>query len=283
MLSAVLGAGCCRRLIAMVVSAVALAIAGRGDPRRRPERSSSPTSSRRRRRDLVITRSGRGATASYVLGFRSAVSNVGDGPLIIEGHRPGREIGHDGRRPGHRARRRAAAEVIPDVGRAALRRLARPPPLAPARLRSLRAAPRRAARRGGPRPEDGLLPGRPLRRQWTRPRGGGADAASTRAAAASASRSCSASRRGSRSATATTTPPTSRASTCALTGLPAGRYVLVHRVNADRRLRELDYANNAASLLLELRWRRRPAAGPHPAAVPEHRPLRPPARRHRHA
>jgi hypothetical protein len=40
-----------------------------------------------------------------------------------------------------------------------------------------------------------------------------------------------------------------------LTGLPAGRYVLVHRVNADRRLRELDYTNNAASLLLRLRWR----------------------------
>jgi glucose/arabinose dehydrogenase len=41
-----------------------------------------------------------------------------------------------------------------------------------------------------------------------------------------------------------------------LTGLPAGRYTLVHRANADRRLRELDYTNNAASLLLELRWRR---------------------------
>ena len=41
-----------------------------------------------------------------------------------------------------------------------------------------------------------------------------------------------------------------------LTGLGAGRYVLVHRVNAGRRLRELDYRNNAASLLLELRWRR---------------------------
>src|SRR4029077_18634549 len=34
----------------------------------------------------------------------------------------------------------------------------------------------------------------------------------------------------------------------------AGRYVLVHQVNVDRRLRELDYGNDAASLLLELRW-----------------------------
>jgi hypothetical protein len=41
-----------------------------------------------------------------------------------------------------------------------------------------------------------------------------------------------------------------------LTGLRSGRYVLVHRVNADRRLRELRYGNNAASLLLELRWRK---------------------------
>ena len=40
-----------------------------------------------------------------------------------------------------------------------------------------------------------------------------------------------------------------------LTGLPDGRYVLVHRVNVDRGLRELSYANNASSVLLDLRWR----------------------------
>jgi hypothetical protein len=39
-----------------------------------------------------------------------------------------------------------------------------------------------------------------------------------------------------------------------LDGLPAGRYVLVHRVNADRSIREVSYANDAASILLELRW-----------------------------
>jgi hypothetical protein len=41
-----------------------------------------------------------------------------------------------------------------------------------------------------------------------------------------------------------------------LGGLPGGRYVLVHRVNADRRLEELSYANNAASVLLDLQWYR---------------------------
>jgi hypothetical protein len=38
--------------------------------------------------------------------------------------------------------------------------------------------------------------------------------------------------------------------------LPGGRYVLVHRVNVDRGLRELLHRNNAASVLLHLSWRR---------------------------
>jgi hypothetical protein len=36
--------------------------------------------------------------------------------------------------------------------------------------------------------------------------------------------------------------------------VPAGQYYLVHRVNADRKLAESDYTNNASSLLLELTW-----------------------------
>ena len=40
-----------------------------------------------------------------------------------------------------------------------------------------------------------------------------------------------------------------------VSGLDAGRYVLVHRVNAERLLRETNYGNNASSLLLGLRWR----------------------------
>jgi Lysyl oxidase len=37
-----------------------------------------------------------------------------------------------------------------------------------------------------------------------------------------------------------------------ITGLRPGRYVLVHRVNPDRHLREETYANNAASVLLAI-------------------------------
>lgn len=40
-----------------------------------------------------------------------------------------------------------------------------------------------------------------------------------------------------------------------LDGLPDGRYVLVNRVNTDHHLREHSYANNAASVLLDLHWR----------------------------
>ena len=39
-----------------------------------------------------------------------------------------------------------------------------------------------------------------------------------------------------------------------ITGLPAGRYVIVHRVNANRDLRESDYRDNASSLALDLSW-----------------------------
>jgi hypothetical protein len=47
-----------------------------------------------------------------------------------------------------------------------------------------------------------------------------------------------------------------------LTGLPAGRYVLVHRVNSPRVLQESSYANNASSALISLTWPRGHSAKP---------------------
>ena len=41
-----------------------------------------------------------------------------------------------------------------------------------------------------------------------------------------------------------------------ITRLRAGRYVLVHRANPGGRLLESDHANNAASVLVEVRWPR---------------------------
>jgi lysyl oxidase len=39
-----------------------------------------------------------------------------------------------------------------------------------------------------------------------------------------------------------------------VTGIPAGEYYLVHRVNADRKLAERDYGNDAASLRIAASW-----------------------------
>jgi hypothetical protein len=50
-----------------------------------------------------------------------------------------------------------------------------------------------------------------------------------------------------------------------LDGLPAGRYRLWHRVNPDRALRESDYSNNGASVLVELTW----SGGEPSVTVPE--------------
>lgn len=40
-----------------------------------------------------------------------------------------------------------------------------------------------------------------------------------------------------------------------ITEVPSGRYVLVHRVNPSRKIRESDYTNNASSVLLDIRRR----------------------------
>ena len=63
----------------------------------------------------MITRAGTPSKPVYRLGFRSAVSNVGDGPLVINGHRSGLDtetmvadqlVERDG----------APQEVVPNVG-----------------------------------------------------------------------------------------------------------------------------------------------------------------------
>jgi hypothetical protein len=48
-----------------------------------------------------------------------------------------------------------------------------------------------------------------------------------------------------------------------ITGLPPGRYVLVHRANSSGRLHELTLRNNAASLVLQLSWPLGRHAAPH--------------------
>src|SRR4051794_41825972 len=75
-------------IAALGASAVALVMAGRAAPAAGGA-TRLPDLVQQLPRDLVITRAGARPQAPYVLGFRSAVSNVGDGPLVIEGHRSG--------------------------------------------------------------------------------------------------------------------------------------------------------------------------------------------------
>jgi hypothetical protein len=201
---------------------------------------------------LTVSRGPTGATDRYFLGFGSAVRNVGDGPLVIDGHRRSRRqptmvadqlVARDGA-PSERVRGigRLRYVVSPDhrhwhylgfdryelramdAGGGAQRghksgfclgdRYAVPPPVLP----SASPAPVFRTRCGLKQP------GRTHVREGISVGYGDYYAANLEGQFIS------------------------------LSGLPDGRYTLVHRVNADRRLRELRYDNDAASLLLSLRW-----------------------------
>jgi Lysyl oxidase len=202
--------------------------------------------------DLEITVTGPRERPVYRLGFQSAVSNIGRGPLVISGRRSGADVAtmtadqvveRDG----------APLQVVPDVGRLRyvvspdhrhwhllgfdryqLRRAGRKPatvsdrktgfclgdryPVLGRRLGASPGAPSYTSRCGLGEPQlAGIQEGISV--------GYGDDYAATL-----------------------------EGQYLRLTGLRPGRYVLVHRVNADRRLRELRYGNNAASLLVKLRW-----------------------------
>jgi hypothetical protein len=47
-----------------------------------------------------------------------------------------------------------------------------------------------------------------------------------------------------------------------VTSLPAGRYVLIHRVNTTRDIVESDYSDNVASMAIDITWPRGPKAPP---------------------
>jgi hypothetical protein len=201
---------------------------------------------------LVVTRAGGGARTMWRLGFRSAVDNVGDGPLLIEGRRGGR---HQRTMAATQVVRREGApmEEVPAAGRL---RYVRSPDHEHWHLLGFDRYELRSLAGGRAPVEDrksgfclgdryqvaGVLPARAPKPVFTsrcgleRPGllgiregisvGYGDDYAANL-----------------------------EGQWLPLDGLKAGRYLLVHRVNADRRLRETSYANNAASLLLRLRWR----------------------------
>lgn len=211
------------------------------------------------RQSLPAQLSVRGSAAAdgrtrYLLGFRSVVSNVGPGPLLVDAARAGR--GMD------------AHQVIPFTD-GTVRRRERVGVLRYQRggghshwhlqdferydLIGLGGGRRRSRKVGfclGDRVRAPVAPDRP-----------------PAAATPQFTHRCGLQRPGLRSLVqgispgyADVYPPHVEDQSVDVTGLRSGRYVLRHRVNPDRTLAEADYSDNAATLLLALR--RRPRRAP---------------------
>ena len=234
-------------IVLLVPTAIGLSQAEREGTARLPDLDQEPPTG------LVITRADAPARATWRLGFRSAVSNVGDGPLILEGSRPTRVT-----------RTMDADQVVVRDG--APQELVR----GAGRLRYVRSSDH----------EHWHLLGFE-RYELRRPRGGRAlvtdrksgfclgdrypvtrrDLPARPGAPVYTSR-CGLRRPGLlgiREGISVGYGDDYKANLegqwLPLDGLAPGRYLLVHRVNADRRLRERSYSNNSASLLFRLRWR----------------------------
>ncbi len=231
----------------------ALAAADGGQDRVTPESALLPDLDQEVPWDLEITRTGPGARPEFRLGFSSAVRNVGDGPLLISGRR--RAAANGTMTADQIVKSRGAVlAVIARVGRLQyvrspdhehwhlldferyeLRRPGRRAPLVTDRKTGFCLGDRYRAR------------GRDLARRaptpvYTSRCGLGASARLRLVEGISVGYGddYSANLEG---------------QSLGVSGLDAGRYVLVHRVNAERLLRETNYGNNASSLLLALRWR----------------------------
>jgi Lysyl oxidase len=205
--------------------------------------------------DLLIAHTGDRARGRWLLGFQSAVRNIGDGPLVISGRRASR------RSPTMRTQQLisrsvgAADAVVNTSGR--LRYAVSPDHQHWHLLRFDRYELRRAG--GG---------GRVVRDRKTGFCLGDRYRVLSLAVVGAPARPrytsrCGLARPGLLAVTEGISvgygdnyQPYLEGQSLPLNGLRAGRYVLVHRVNGDRSLRELDYGNNAASVLLDIRWRR---------------------------
>lgn len=204
---------------------------------------------------LLVRRVGDGKRPTYQLGFQSAASNVGEGPLIIDGHRANlltptmvadQLVDRDGGRQG----------ITADVGQL---RFVRSPDHRHWHLLGFMRYELRHAGSGEVLVRDRKtgfclgdryqattpdLPARAERKVYT-----------TRCGLNLTERRSV--REGISVGYGDNYTAFLEGQSLPLTGLRNGRYILVHRVNVERRLRELSYDNNASSALLDLRWRHR--------------------------
>jgi hypothetical protein len=236
----------------MVLCAAALA-ASPGEPHRAtPESERLPDLDQEVPWGLQVTHAGPRAAPEYRLGFRSAVRNIGDGPLVVHGQRE--RIADPTMTANQLIERQGAPHaVIEGVGEL---RYVRSPDhehwhLLGFERYQLRRAGRRAALLSDRK--TGFCLG-------DRYRVTGRDFAARPAAPRYTGR-CGLGRKarlhllqGISVGYGDDYPANLEGQSLRLTGLAAGRYVLVHRVNVGRRLRETVYGNNAAALLLDIRW-----------------------------
>ena len=200
---------------------------------------------------LMINMAGTASKPVYQLGFRSAVRNVGDGALVISGSRPDGSVDT---MVADQAivRRGSPQQLVRGVGR--LRYVVSPDHrhwhMLGFEHYELRRPDGRVLVRDrktgfclGDRYEvtDRALPAKAPKKRYTSRCGLGAPGLRGISEGISVGYGDSYS-------------PVLEGQVLRLTGLPDGRYLLVHRVNVDRRIRESSYTNNAASTLLDLRW-----------------------------
>jgi hypothetical protein len=197
-------------------------------------------------RGLVLTRAGR----RYRLGFDSAATNVGGGPLVIVGRRPNR-----------RTATMEATQIIPledgGTGRqrsvGVLRYVTSPDHshwhLVPFMRYELRATDLERAARDrktgfclGDRYDAEIsLPGKPRDRVY-------------RSRCGLNNRRLVRLREGISVGYGDDYHANLEGQYLNITRVPAGRYYLIHRVNPDRRLRERTYVDNVSWLLVRIRW-----------------------------
>jgi serine protease len=256
-----------RRAVVAVITACAAAflVAG-GSPSALAQRAATAAGARPLLPDLdqetpsqlVVEPVGSGAARSYVLGFRSAVRNIGDGPLILDGARadtatPFMSVTQVLELAGGSERR------IPNVGRMAY--VASPDHSHWHYLQFDRYALQQyeLRRAKGSKPlvldqKTGFCLGDRYR-VTTRSVPHAAPDKVYRSRCGLTETQLLKLREGISAGYGDDYKAFLEGQDLPLSGLPDGRYLLVHRVNGNSRLRERSYANNAASLLLDLRWR----------------------------
>ena len=236
---------------AIAVCAAALAVVPGDTPGITPDSVQLPDLDQELPWDLQVTSTGPSTAREHRLGFASAVSNIGDGPLIISGRR---ELTADTMTADQLIERSGAPmAVVEGVGR--LRYVQSRDhehwhllDFERYELRLVGGTRRVTDRKTGfclgdrYRTRRRALPGEPPAPRYTSRCGLGATGRLHLVEGISVGYGddYSANLEG---------------QSLPLSGLAAGRYLLVHRVNVRRRLHETDYGNNASSLLFRLRWR----------------------------